>query len=265
METYRDLIGELARNVGFETDVEKEKGQLLSAIYWAETLLQRKTDAVKFLEKITINKNVESFELPLDFNTQQEVVITDRNLNRYLTKEVEVDLLLRYEPLPNVEVVTLGDLAINPKFLKATTLQIEDDARYYGYLLYAFNRTADNYEIMLKPRVDGFIFLYYSGNALAPTEIEATYSALPRSYWTGIVSGATYYLLLRQMRGLIGIDANKAASMRLLISEYKGQFNSDMADLDQEKMKRAGPLVMKPFSLWAPENDIQEGEKGRSW
>lgn len=255
MQNYLDIIGEIAVNLGWESSVEKNINRIRNAILWAEQQILGKSRGVKFFERIVVDKDHDSYFLPPDFNTHSKVIITDRNLNRYLTQELEFEQLISYETQRVPISVQSTDLAINPKYVSQTIKQVEDDARWYGKMLYAIKRTADGYEISLKPKVDGFIFIYYSAIAEIPKDLEAKRPSMPQRFWYGIVAGATYYELRRVIMN--ETDQNKILAIRSSMKEYASEMQDVIADLAGLQQDRAEPAIVKPFTIGdTPENYV---------
>lgn len=260
MESYRDLVNEVARNTGAADRIDAMIPQILIGIHWAETELHRISEAVNFVQRISLTTANELYNLPHDFNTHREILITNSSLERYEVKEVEFDELLRYEPASTVGSVDSEDLSVNPQLIKTTFTQTKDEARFGGKVLYAIFRSGDGYQIAVKPRINGILWLYYSVLADVPQDIEQQFTALPYGYWSGIVTGATYYILRRDFTlNVKTLDPNVSAIYGRSIAEYKREFDEKKAELAAEVMKRNEPAVMVPFEFYDHPEAYKQG------
>jgi hypothetical protein len=250
MESYRDVAEEIALNVGIGVDIEKEINKILEAVNYAEHKMLGKSRAIKFFWKIKINKNTEKYQLPKDFNTNQKVVITNTNLERYSVKEIEFEQLVSFEATPVSSQQQVTDLAINPELVKNTIDQVGQNAMYGDSVLYAMYRTTDGYELCIRPKVDGCLFIYYSAIAEFPIDIEKNHPNVSERFWHGVVSGATYYLLRRQATAMTNVDPNKSLMMLKMSNEYKNEFQDDISELADLQQDRAEPFVLKPFKFY---------------
>ena len=257
MKTYRDIAEEIAINIKAEREMERKLPQIIEAISYAEEKLIGKSRAVKFFERLTIDSAHAKFFLPSDFSTGNKIIITDRSLSRYRTKELEFESLADYDSSPISQSLQSSDLAVNPDLVQNTSAQTEQDAMYSGFVLYAMYKTANGWELAIKPPMDGYVFIYYASQPSVPTDIELRGPDVMRRFFHAIVSGATYYLLRRVSITLAAEDANKSVVMLRIASEYNNDFLSDIKDLTALTEDRIEPPIMKPFNMYgSPEDDV---------
>lgn len=250
MRTYRDVVEEIALNLKLEKEVERQLKALVEAVNYAEEKMLGKSRGVKYFERVIIDTQHERYTLPSDFSANQKIVITDRNLDRFTVSEVEFETLINYEPSESILQAQVSDLAVNPEYIENTYEQTTQDAMYQNKVLYAMFRTADGYEVAIKPKVNGYIFIYYAATAEFPVDIEKNHPSVIPRFWHGVVSGATYYLLRRRAAEIATKDANLSVVTLRIANEYKEDFFDDIAELTQLQQDRAEPPIMRPFEYY---------------
>lgn len=258
MNTYREIAEEIALNIKSENEIERKLNSIIEAISYAEERLIGKSRAIKFFERVPIDTLHDRFLLPDKFSTASKIVITDRSLARFKITGVEFEELIDYDPSQILPATRqLSDIAVNPVLLSTTSDQVSKDAQYSGSVLYAILRTSDGAEIAIKPKIDGYVFVYYTSEIDVPKDLERNRPSVSKQFYHAIVAGATYYLLRRQSSSLAEEDPNKSIAMLRIATEYKNDFEADIKTLAVITEDRDQPPIVKPFVLYGnPEDDL---------
>jgi hypothetical protein len=255
MDTYKDIVEEVAENVGWQISVEKNLNKILKAVWWAELQILGKSRGVKYMEKITLKSDIDTYALPEDYNSACKVIITDNADNRYLSKEIEFGELTAYAPSPDEVEGVAEDMSINPDLIKYSQQQTSQDAMYKDYVVFAFQHDEYGYKIKLNPSVDGYLYIYYAAITVLPDDIDNQKPTMLKRFWFGIVAGATHYLLRRMV--IEEKDANKAITLIRSSSEYKGELQDVITDFSELQAERSEPPIVKPFEYYeVPEDNL---------
>ncbi len=254
MDTYFEVAQEVSENLGWPDKFEENLNRILNGILWAEQQILGKSQGIKYLDRLTLRNSQAAYSLPDEFDSACKIVITDLSDNRYRSKEVEVGELMSFESTAGTTPTSFSDLAVRPDYLKDTVEDVAAHAMYDDYVLFAIQPDGKGFKIQIKPLLNGYLYIYYSVTAKLAVRknLQNLSPVMPKRFWFGIVAGATYYLMRREMYSMQKkgqtqeVQATLTAMLKSM-STYKDELDSVISDFIETQQNRSEPPIAKPF------------------
>lgn len=190
--TYKEIIGQIARRMGYDSFADLPRADIKYALAWAENEVGAEVEPVRKSYTVSLDGTTTEWNLPADFSEPREIVFFDSSNNRLEHVELPFEEYARYS---GDDISTDTDDLISDLAPGAAV----EYARLGNKVLVAIDRRVvaniGVYIAYVKPQFVGTMYVYYTPSPLTDPFTDVTTSpGFPAEFHHYLVSGAIYYL-----------------------------------------------------------------------
>ncbi len=251
--TYNTIVQRIRKNLGLTALTQQELDDIKLDIVDIITLVTREAESLKAVATITATDDgttEQSQDLSAspfsNFYMPLEVVFFSSSGNKYISKEIEHEEYLKWNPNASAETATFSEIASDsdPDEL---TYTIENE-QLDGYVCYTIKDTFPM-TMSWKPRIAGTIQVLYLqvGVSESITSPETSKPSLHEAFHNVIIDG----VMVRQLQAKITKVDNEVQLYALngLLKNYKDSFDKGLAKFSGYINKRVETARIEPFDF----------------